>query len=363
MTRIALLLLSALTAALVLATVASASPSGVVVSQVYGAGGNTGAVYANDFVELVNAGSAAVDLTGWTIQYASATGTAWQATPLSGTIAPGGYYLVQLGGGTAGGGALPSPDATGTTNLSAASGKIALVRSDTLLACGATAGSCSADATVEDLVGYGSATDFEGSGTAPSTSAAEAAARAGGGCVDTDDNAADFAAAAPAPRTTASPAASCSTGPPPPAGGSGTAGVDLDVAPVLAISLSRPTLSFGSVVPGTTPPSLSEDVSVVSNNLAGYSLGVDRSAFAPSDLPLALSATAPANGTLGPSLAGGALAPIPVSPASPLVIGTTSAPTAGAGDAWPTQIGFASPLDTTAAGHYTATVTYTVVAR
>ena len=35
-------------------------------------------------------------LDGWTVQYASAAGTSWQATALAGSIAPGHHYLVQL---------------------------------------------------------------------------------------------------------------------------------------------------------------------------------------------------------------------------------------------------------------------------
>src|SRR5262245_32592033 len=47
----------------------------VIISQIYGGGGNAGAVYRSDFVEIFNRGSAPVSLTGWSIQYASATGT------------------------------------------------------------------------------------------------------------------------------------------------------------------------------------------------------------------------------------------------------------------------------------------------
>ena len=56
--------------ALVWAATAAASPSGVVVSQVYGGGGNSGATYTHDFVELYNAGSTDVSLAGWSVQYA-----------------------------------------------------------------------------------------------------------------------------------------------------------------------------------------------------------------------------------------------------------------------------------------------------
>src|SRR5579884_3380882 len=52
----------------------------VVISQVYGGGGNSGATLKHDFIELFNRGVSSVDLTGWSVQYAPATGDAWQVT-------------------------------------------------------------------------------------------------------------------------------------------------------------------------------------------------------------------------------------------------------------------------------------------
>ena len=49
----------------------------IVISQIYGGGGNTGATLRNDFVELFNRGNAPVSVTGWTVQYASASGATW----------------------------------------------------------------------------------------------------------------------------------------------------------------------------------------------------------------------------------------------------------------------------------------------
>ena len=121
-----ILLLAVLAALLVLPASAGASTSGIVVSQVYGGGGNSGASFRNDYVELFNAGASPVDVAGWTIQYATAAGTTWQTTPLSGTIGGGTYYLVQLASSGAVGSSLPAPDATGTSNLAAASGKTPL---------------------------------------------------------------------------------------------------------------------------------------------------------------------------------------------------------------------------------------------
>ncbi|GDY33316.1 lamin tail domain-containing protein [Gandjariella thermophila] len=178
-------------------TSASATSPDIVISQVYGGGGNSGAPYGNDFVELYNRGGGAVSLAGWTVQYASATGSSWQKTALSGSLAPGAHYLVQEAAGAGGGAALPTPDVTGSINLSAASGKVALVTNGTALTC---ATGCATAAGVRDFVGYGSsASSAEGSPT-PNLSNTTAALRAGGGATDTDDNAADFTVGAPNPH-------------------------------------------------------------------------------------------------------------------------------------------------------------------
>lgn len=189
----------------------------IVISQVYGGGGNTGAPYQNDFVELFNRGTTNASLSGWSVQYASATGAGnFASNPLallSGTLAPGQYYLVKLAGGATGA-ALPASDATGTVNMSGTSGKVALVNQSTGLACNGGSTPCSAAqlATIVDLVGYGSANFFEGSGVAPALSNSTAALRAANGCTETDNNSSDFAAGSPAPRNTASPLGPCSTG-------------------------------------------------------------------------------------------------------------------------------------------------------
>src|SRR5918999_3730527 len=94
-----LVTLSMLVVALPLAPARAVSPD-VVISQLYGGGGNNGATLRNDFIELFNRGSQPVSVTGWSVQYASSGGSTWQVTPLTGTIAPGAYYLVQEAAGT-----------------------------------------------------------------------------------------------------------------------------------------------------------------------------------------------------------------------------------------------------------------------
>jgi hypothetical protein len=355
---------AALLAALALAASgAEGASSDVVVSQIYAGGGNSGASYANDYVELLNRGSGAVDVSGWTVQYATAAGTSWQPTPLAGSLQPGRYYLVQLASAGSVGAALPAPDATGTSNLAASGGKVALVRDTTALTCGATAGSCSANPLVADLVGYGGASDYEGGGPSAALSATTAAVRNGAGCTETDANTADFATASPSPRNSSSPAAACAAGAPPEVSPTADAAVALDVASAVSISLDRPNLGFGSAASGETPPPLLEHVTVLSNDAAGYALTVHRTAFTPADLPLGMTAAAPAGATVGPALAGGATASIPLAAAGDLVVGSSPARSAGGGDVWSSNIGFTSPLPALAAGHYAATVTFTVIGR
>ena len=364
MHRARFLLVLILASALFAAPAARSASSDMVVSQVYAGGGNSGAAFANDFVELFNRGTTSVDLSAWSIQYASASGTSWQVTPLSGSVQSGGYYLLQLASAAAIGALLPTPDATGTSNLANTGGKIALVRSATALSCGATAGSCSADPNVVDLIGYGSATDFEGS-AAGALSNTTSALRVDGGCTDTDANADDFAGASPpTPRNSATAASRCGAAPPPSGGVSQSAGVEIDIESALSIALERPTVSFGNASSGETPAAVSERVTVSSNDDVGYALTVHRSAFVPADLPLGISAaSAPAGGQLGPQLAGGAIASIPVAPAADLLVGTTAAPSASSGDAWPTRVGFTSPLPVVVPGRYTATITFTAIGR
>src|SRR5437764_714467 len=110
---------------------ARAASNTVVISQVYGGGGNAGATFKNDFIELFNRGNTAVNLSGWSVQYAPAGSTSWSVTNLAGTIQPGRYYLVQEAGGAGGTTNLPTPDATGNINMSATAAKVAPVHKTT----------------------------------------------------------------------------------------------------------------------------------------------------------------------------------------------------------------------------------------
>src|SRR5262249_34494877 len=112
----------------ILLSVTPLIPNHITISQIYGGGGNANATYANDCVVLYNPTATTVNITGWSLQYASATGTSWtNKQPLGGMIGPGEYYLVSLASGGANGSQLPTPNISGGINMSATTGKVALV--------------------------------------------------------------------------------------------------------------------------------------------------------------------------------------------------------------------------------------------
>ena len=177
------------------------------ISQVYGAGGNSGATYKNDFIELFNGGAASVNLNGWSLQYASYTGTSWSSKTIlpNVTLLPGQYYLVVEAGGPNGAELPVVGDLTGTINLSNSRGKLILANTTTTLTV-----SCPLEYAL-DFIGFGAADCYEGTAPAPAISLTTAALRAGGGCIDTDDNSVDFSAMSPMPRNTASTLSPCVT--------------------------------------------------------------------------------------------------------------------------------------------------------
>lgn len=230
----------------------------IVISQVYGGGGNSGAAFQNDFIELFNRGNSPVNLGGWSIQYAASTGTTWQKTDLSGMLAPGQHLLVQEASGGANGAPLPTPDTMGTIAMAATAGKVVLTNTNTLIASGT---SCPSGATVADIVGYGAAANcFEGSGPTPAPSAANAALRSSNGCTETDNNAADFTASAPNPRNTASPTTVC---------GAPTNPTGIGAANPNPVTAGNTVLLTVTVTPGTNPASTGITVTANVSSIGG----------------------------------------------------------------------------------------------
>jgi DNA/RNA endonuclease G (NUC1) len=190
------------------------TPAGaVVISQVYGGGGNAGAFYRYDFIELFNRSSQPVNLNGWSVQYASAGGGAtagWnRRTPLTGVIQPGQYFLVrEASGNNTSAADLPPADVIGTIAMGATDGKVALVSNNVDLPNGCPVGGTN----VIDFVGYGTADCFEGTTAAPQISNTTADSRTHNGCKDTDLNNLNFTEGPPAPRNSSSTLNVCPAG-------------------------------------------------------------------------------------------------------------------------------------------------------
>jgi hypothetical protein len=184
---------------------AEANPDGtsLVISEVYGAGGNPGATFNADFVELYNPTSHSIPLTGLSIQFRSANNSFTVAPfALSGSLPGKRHYLIRMSGIRSHGVALPTPNAVASPkiSMSALGGQLLLLTgTDPLTMVGDLAGF----PRVVDMVGLGGSRSFE-SQAGPGTSVRESANR-NFDSLDTDDNAADFVLAAPSPTRTEPP--------------------------------------------------------------------------------------------------------------------------------------------------------------
>lgn len=178
----------------------------LVISQVYGAGGNSGAIYNRDYVELFNPTNAPISLNGYTLQYASATGTTWTNNSNNYLpnvyIQPGKYFLIQTTLTGSNGSPLPVPDFTYVTamDMSGSNGKVALVNSTVTLS-----GANPTATSITDLVGFGNANGYEGSAAAPGTGVTTSVVRKLNGRQDMNNNANDFETASPLPRNSSFP--------------------------------------------------------------------------------------------------------------------------------------------------------------
>lgn len=176
---------------------AQAAVTHLVISEAYGGGGNAGATYKNDFVELYNPTNADISLTGLSLQYRSSTNTGTGLQVLAGTVKAKSHFLVQEGAGAGGTADLPDPDATGSLNMGGTAGVVFLASGTTLVAL--TSGqSSTTNPAVVDLVSWGTTNTYEtasGPATTNATSVSRNATRD-----DTDNNATDLTAGAPDPQ-------------------------------------------------------------------------------------------------------------------------------------------------------------------
>ena len=167
---------------------AAADGSNVVINEVYGGGGNKGSVYSNDFVELFNPTDKPIDITGWKIEQYSAKGGLGTGHPhvLDGVIQPKSFFLVQ--------------GAAGNNDTGNFANKADQELNFNFSGKEATAKLLDANEQVVDLVGWGTAKNFEGSRPAAATTNDTSVQRNTDGA-DSDDNGADFFVGAPTPGT------------------------------------------------------------------------------------------------------------------------------------------------------------------
>lgn len=209
------------------------SSAPVVISMIYGAGGNSGAIFNADFVEIYNRSCAAITLDGWSLQYTSAGGNnAFDGTRqvnLSGVIRPGEYRLIQTQRVAEGapGLPIPTPDFTAfpanqgetpvppqTANgfgMALDAGRLALCNTTDPIGFGCVA------SNVVDLVGYGgSASCYEGVAPTATASNTTAVIRKNNGCQDSNNGFNDFDVVFPRdPFNGLTPATPCTDCPPP----------------------------------------------------------------------------------------------------------------------------------------------------
>ncbi|MFW5466460.1 ExeM/NucH family extracellular endonuclease [Knoellia sp. CPCC 206391] len=180
-------------------TAANAVSPDIVISEVYGAGGNgTNPTYSNDFIELYNPTDSTVSVAGWSVQYRSATGSSVSGiTPLTGSIPPKSHYLViEAAGANAGTATMPAGDATGTISMAGGAGQVLLVSSTT--ASTVSTGNLAGNPALVDMVGYGAAGSYETVATTTGLTNITSAQRSAP-FADTDHNNNDFSEAVPTP--------------------------------------------------------------------------------------------------------------------------------------------------------------------
>lgn len=190
-----------------------AASSSLVISEIQ-TGSATSA--STEFVELQNISESPIDINGWLLEYKSATSPntpgAWvKHAGVSGTIAPGAYFLVATKSSIAGAGAV------WTDGMASTGGHVRLVDNH---------------GAVIDAVGYGNANSAENTPAAlPAAGKSISRALEAGLSVDTDNNLEDFEpASTPSPgkaaaaTVSASPTGTLQPSPgPKPAGGTSTA--------------------------------------------------------------------------------------------------------------------------------------------
>lgn len=217
-----------------------------ILSQIYGAGGNSGAVLNADYVEIFNPTGNTLTLNNYSIQYASAGGTTISTVttlPATITLGPGQYYLIAASAGATGA-ALPVTPDVPDTNIAfgASAGKVYLVSSTTRLA---SACNNLSDPTLVDFIAYGSGTNCALGTAAPAPSTTKADLRTNV-CTITNNSGSEFSLQSPAPHNSASTPFVC---------GAPTPLALTAVATPSTVYSGTSTLLTATVTPATQPTS------------------------------------------------------------------------------------------------------------
>lgn len=170
----------------------------LLITQSYGGGGNSGAKYKRDFIEIYNKADHPISLLGKSIQY-RATGP-WDSFPITGEIAPNSFYLLNHRAG--GGGTTDNPlgDNSGNTGMANNNYKVALVNSMQVLPADAEA----TNALIIDSLSVGSGNSPFPNYTSATTNTSGARRKmVGGEFVNTNNNKNDFEIVTPTPRNSA----------------------------------------------------------------------------------------------------------------------------------------------------------------
>ena len=180
------------------------------ISQVYTRGGEAGATYQNDYVELFNAGNTTIDLKGWALlvdTFEGDTESSLGSSFNSFSVPPGMHVLLSYLGNGSNGQPLPKDDfGPGVVGLGSTRGNIILLPPGQPVPFG-----CAAQmAAAADSLSYGSATCSVSEGPpAPAPPSNKSLTRIEGGCTDTNNNLNDFLFADPNPRPTSSALTPC----------------------------------------------------------------------------------------------------------------------------------------------------------
>jgi hypothetical protein len=159
------------------ATTDAAVLPNVIITEVYGGGGNSGATIKNDYIEIFNTTENPVDISGWSIQYYTATGTSATITVIpTGSVIPAkSHFLIQQAAGTGGTLNLYEPNVIANIAMAGTSGKVVLFTTNSAQTLTADISSVTGNIHFKDYLPYGNtSTPVWGSSMAATTNTASA---------------------------------------------------------------------------------------------------------------------------------------------------------------------------------------------